>query len=230
MQKNKFWFTFVELIAVISIISIITIFWVSSFLTNQKKVIFKHELDNISKTILDNNKDIWRNITDYEMNFYTDQNFYTITQNKLYKNILQSIIFNSYTWTLTTTATWWTLELNIFENNKLKDTKMINATWSLDLSFSGSINYTLKSKIWSVELNPISINRYSINSEFWAASDITLKAMTWSVSWSIYSFTWISLKNDLTKSKEISSNWSIIDNATLYFEKDWTELNLNIKR
>lgn len=230
MQKNKLWFTFVELIAVISIISIISIFWVSSFLTNQKKAIFKQELDNINKTILDNNKDIWRNITDYEMNFYTSQNFYTITQNKLYKNVLQSMTFNSSTWTLTTTATWWTLEVNIFENNKLKDTKMINATWSLDYSFSGSINYTLKSKIWSVELNPISINRYSINSEFWASSDITLKAMTWSVSWTIYSFTWITLKNDITKAREISSNWNIIDNMTLYFEKDWTELNLNIQK
>lgn len=230
MKRNKLWFTFVELVIVIFIVSMISIYGVSTFLTNQKKVIFKHEIERVNKTIIDFNNDIWKDITDYKINFLAWESFFTSSENELYKDNIQSISFNSWTWIITTNATGWLLEVNIYENYKLTDTQILNATWSLEYSFTWTSNYAIKSKINSAEINTLRLNRYSINTEFWASSDIILNSMTWSYEWSIYSYTGVTYKNDLTQNKEIISNWYILDDLTLYFEKDWVELNLNIKK
>lgn len=218
MQKNKFWFTFVELIVVIAIIWIIWIWWFSSFFSSEQKRTFSQDISMISQSILNLDNNIWKDISDYQAKFFKDKNFYLVSTNNYYKSTLQDINFISYTWTIKNNSnSSWYYQLDIFKNNKFIDSFVLGWTWSLQYDFSEKWDYLIKWILGWKELNSIYVKFFPWEDYY------NLKNIE-------NSLTWIIIKNDFSWNKQIIWNWNNIDKINLLFEKNWIEQNLEIKK
>lgn len=218
MQKNKFWFTFVELVVVIAIIWIIWIWGFSSFFSNEQKRTFSQELSMITQKISDLDNNIWKDISDYKLEFFKDKDFYLISTNSDYKTNLQNINFDSYTWTIkndSDSSSYY--QLNIYKNNKIVDDFVLAWTWSLKYNFSDKWDYLIKWILGWKELNNIYI-------KFFPWEDWTY------LKYIENSLTWVIIKNNFSWNKQIIWNWNNIDKIDLLFEKNWIEQTLEIKK
>lgn len=227
MRKNKFGFTFVELLVVVAIIIIMTWFWVMSFFKNQSESLFYQEVQSINQVISNYDFNIWKTITDYEINFYEKKDFYVVYENNLYKNYTQLVSFNSNTWTISNNSnTTWSYTLKIYENNKLKTTQILSATWSFVYDFSWQANYTIEWDVNWTTLNKISINKFWKNNDFWQYSSINLIKIENNSN----TYSWAKLSNNISKDKKLFVNSLPVVDFNLYFEKSWLEKSLTIKK
>lgn len=227
MRKNKFGFTFVELLVVVAIIIIMTWFWVMSFFKNQSESLFYQEVQSVNQLISNYDFNIWKTITDYEINFYEKKDFYVVYENNLYKSYTQLVSFNSNTWTISNNSnTTWSYTLKIYENNKLKTTQILSSTWSFVYDFSWQANYTIEWDVNWTTLNKISINKFWKNNDFWQYSSINLIKIENNSN----TYSWAKLSNNISKDKKLFVNSLPVVDFNLYFEKSWLEKSLTIKK
>ena len=101
-ERDKIWFSLIELIIVISIIAIISVFWASSFSDQIDSLKFKNTLWKISWDLKDlDNKINNREIFDYEVVFEKNKNYFLINENIFdLDNKLELTWITSWIWNL----------------------------------------------------------------------------------------------------------------------------------
>ncbi len=228
MKKNKFWFTFIELVVVISILLLISGYTITSFSKNldSQSLLSEVNLINIKTSWLD--KDIWKEITDYSLYLQTGS-FYYYTTNNYYRDILNEISFLWWTWTLKINHTWietLTNNVKILFKNKILSENNLFLTWTLQLDVSQIWNYYIKTQNEKWTLNDIFINYFSqINED----RQINLASI---IDEDNNSYTWIVIKNWLGQTKEFYDfSWNKIDKKIiLTFENENTQTNLELTK
>lgn len=227
MRKNKFWFTFIELVVVIWILAITSTFVISSFFRNFDKQSLLSEANLINIKIWDLDNEIWKNITDYELFLHT-WSFYYYTTNIFYKDILNQVSFEGFTWVFTTnySEAWdlWANNLKIFFRNKMLEEQNISITWSFQKDFSKIWNYYLKFENENINLNDFFIEYFSQINE---NNQIILTSI---IDEDNNTYTWIIVKNWLWLSREIFDFlWNKIDKKiNLTFENKDTQTSLEL--
>jgi len=202
MLKNKFWFTFVELLVVVAIIAIT---WIVSIWALTKSFdinIADLQKDEISNFISSFEDRLWKDITDYEI-IFTTWSFFQYKLNSKYKtHLLDDISFSWYTWSFNnTTLTWDVIEYIIYNNDKKIDSIIDSKSGSVlkyDFDFL-RWNTLIKTKIDNTFLNDFWVYFYSWDEKNplvikdikkWSSS-ITWITMSWSVWWKkTFSHTW----------------------------------------
>lgn len=198
MRKNNLWFTFIEILVVISILAIVSAFSISSFNKGFERQSLKSEINIFADTIKNLDNEIWVSITDYNIYLLTGSYYYYYTNN-LYKNTIQYISFTSmsgtsFTWTIQTNDTVKTdMDLQIYFNTKKINATSVSSTGAFLYNISTKWKYEFRSFIGELSLNPISL-------EFFSKTDIKKPIDVTSIKddlWNTY--TWVILKNNLWK-------------------------------
>lgn len=218
MRKNNLWFTFIEILVVISILAIVSAFSISSFNKGFERQSLKSEINIFADTIKNLDNDISVNITDYNLYLLTGSYYYYFTNN-LYKNTTQSISFtsmsgSSFTWTIKTNDIVKNdMDLQIYFNTKKINTTSISSTGSFFYNILTKWKYEFRSSIGELSLNPISL-------EFFSKTDIKKPIDVTSIKdelWNTY--TWVIIKNNLWKKVFTTMNGLVInDKLDINFE------------
>lgn len=223
MRNNKFWFTFIEVVVVVSIFAVIWIFWLTSLNKNFMEQNLNSEVSLLNQKIDNFNDNIWNSISDYKI-FINTGSFYYYYTNLLYSSKNQKILFNWWTWVISTNDTnmndW---QVNIYYNDKKVYSNMLSSTWTLQYLFSKTWSYLIKSYIWSEKINEIWVDYFSkFDNKLINLIDI---------SWTWITNTWFYITNRIWGFYEKYTNWwTFVNNQiNLKFEKDEVNTNLIIK-
>lgn len=196
MKKNNFWFTFIEILVVISILALVSSFSISSLNKGFEKQSLKSEINIFSDTIKNLDNDLGINITDYKLYLLTGSYYYYYTNN-LYKNTTQYISFtsmsgSSFTWTIKTNDTLKNdMRIDIYMNEKQNNSTNLSSTWEFIYKMSRKWKYEFRSFIGASSLNQISL-------EFFSKTDIKKPINIISIQDDIgNSYTWVIIKNNL---------------------------------
>lgn len=220
MHKNKLGFTFIEILVAISILSIVSIFALSWFSRNFEIQSLNEELAFFQDTLKNIEKDVWKNITDYEI-FINQGEIYYYTTNKNYSENTQTILdFKSYTWIIQTST--WSDFLRIFSDNMLITS--YSGSQIYEYNFSPKTNYKIETSNTWKKLNSLYIYHYkSINT----SKNIYLKEIKNATN----SYTWVQIKNSIGQKRQFLTysgqilSWDII----LKFEDDkWITTSLQL--
>lgn len=224
MRKNNIWFTFIEIIVVVVILSIISWVSISSFYRSFEKQSLINEINLFSNLIRDYDKDLWNWITDYSF-YISTWSFYYYTLNNLYKPVTQSITFSSNTWTIKTNDIIKNdLNLTIYFNDKKLDTLSLSSTWTYVYNVWNKWKYEFSSYISGTLLNTIYVD-YFTKTDIKKTIELTeIKDQSWNI------YTWVIIKNNLSKNKVFTNfSWQIIDsNLELKFQWFWNTTTLKL--
>ncbi|MDD5769375.1 MAG: type II secretion system protein [Candidatus Gracilibacteria bacterium] len=163
MIKNKYGFTFIEIIIVVSILIMISALSIDSFGKNFEKVSLGNEVNLLNNKISKLDNDILSNITDYKIYLFTGTGgYFYYYENSLYKNINQFISINGFTGKITTNdISKNTLDLNIYINGKKNQNTSLSSTGVFEYNFSNNSDYMINSYIGSNNLNKIYLEYFS---------------------------------------------------------------------
>jgi len=228
---TKKWFTLIELLVVITIITLLTSSWVIYFFRQVSSIQIASEIEKVVDIVdnfdsqIDN-----KNILDYSLYINKNSLWFTGSINNLWLDDRQDINMNFQTWTWIIESNSWTI-LKIYLWIKFKKTYTIDSSWKYEYNFSKNIeSKILATYSWAI-LNNIFINYYSpdnliINNEnklelIWINSK---SDKTWT------NYNSIEIKN-LNWKKYIIPDWgSDIDKIYLFFEREWLEKFIEIKK
>lgn len=217
MRKNNLWFTFIEILVVISILAIVSAFSISSFNKSFERQSLKSEINIFADTIKNLDNDIWVSITDYNLYILTGSYYYYYTNN-LYKNTIQDISFtsmsgSSFTWMIKTNDTIKNdMNLQIYFNTKKINTTSVSSTGTFFYDISTKWKYEFKTFIGELSLNPISL-------EFFSKTDIKKPIDVMNIKdefWNTY--TWVIIKNNLWKKVFTTMTGMVIEKLNINFE------------
>lgn len=231
------WFTLIELIIVISIIMIVSSSWTyyfSKFIWSQK---IKQELEIIKSDfdILDKNIKNY-NIFDYKinLNIQTWSLAYTYYTNLFDTDNYQLLDLNSITWTWIiftndTSPNLWNFK--IYKKNKLFINELLPWNISYSWNFYEENIYKINWNLSWIKINDIWIKYFSAsNIENNSNNFLTLIWINTEKDKSWNSYSSITITNIWNK-KELLWNWEILLNqAYLFFEREWIEETLLIQK
>jgi prepilin-type N-terminal cleavage/methylation domain-containing protein len=229
MTKNAF--TLIELLVVITIITLLTSSWVIYFFRQVSSIQIASEIEEVVDIIDDLDSKIDnKKILDY--NIYINKNslWFTWSINNLWLNNSQSLNLNFTTWNWTITSNSGTV-LKIYSWIKFQENKIIDSSWKYSYNFlKNTDSKILASLSWS-SLNSIYINYYSPDNII-KNSENKLELININ-SKSDKSWTWynnIIIKN-LNWKKSIKWNtWWELNKIHLFFEREWVEKFVEIKK
>lgn len=224
MIPNRYGFSFVEIIVVVSILAVISGFSITSMNTNFEKQALYSEVSNVKNTLKNLDDTLWKEITDYDLYLLTGSRYYYYT-NKNYKTINQSVSLSGNNWTITTNDTIKnSLDLSIFFNDKKINNYSFSSTWSFSWSFTGTGKYKINTAYSDYDLNTIHINSYTY---FDTKKEINLSKIE---DGSGNTYTWLIIKNSIGETRQYLSNaWIIISPPIkLSFEFKWIPIELQI--
>ncbi len=156
MKKNRLGFTFIEILIAVAILSIISVFAISWFARNFDIQSLNEELVFFQDTLKNLDKNIGKNITDYEFFIHTWE-IYHYTVNKSYLQSYQEILgFNSYTGSIKT-ATGSEVS-HIFSDNILIFSHTGSQIYEYD--FSSRNHYKIETLNTWKNLNSLYISHY----------------------------------------------------------------------
>jgi len=170
LKINKNWFSFIELIIVISIIAIISVFWISSFSDQIDSLKAKNVLSEVSYDIKDlDNKVANREIFDYELEFIKNKKYYLVNENIFDQDFslkLDNLNDNTWIWEISFSGViFWSWIIKYYEDIKFQKLEEIaynkSFTWvfnkaknyKITWSFSGSVLNTLFIKYFDLDKN-----------------------------------------------------------------------------
>ncbi len=229
MKKRQKAFTLIELLVAVSIIWIVSFTWVFWFLRFVEENSLKIKTNQIINQIEIQDKKVTnKQIFDYKAVFDSSQNdFYYIYENIAGENVKQKIN-SSGSWSL-----WILLEWNswnnwytsVFKEHKLDLSKNV---WiqEHDIFIEDWYDYRI---IWTMSwtTNKSVLNNIIFKKIDKEESEIIITKITDTIWWN-------DIKNlEITNiwwRKNISSSWSKINEAFIYFDKNWTESFINIKK
>lgn len=161
MKITHTWFSFIELIIVVSILSIIATFSLSSLSSNFEKQALWNEIWLLRENLINLENALGKDITDYEVYIQTGS-FYYYYSNKNYKKISQNITFLGYTGTITTNDTVKNdLDIAQYFNDKKQWNFSFSSTWSYVFWFSPIWKYRMETTGIDTILNTINIEYYT---------------------------------------------------------------------
>ncbi len=208
MRKNKFWFTFIEIIVSLSILLTISVFAISSFWNNFEKQSLWEELQFFKDNLDDLESWLWFKYTDYEVKIYLWNNYYYTTNKNYLTNFVNISSINSTTWSIKINT--WSLDTYIYKDNMFLKTLTWSDSYSIDILQTW--NYKIENYFKNNKINDLFINNYiNINKQ----KNIALISIN-------NSLTWIIIKNSLWQKRQIlDNNWQIISwDITLMFEDE----------
>ena len=235
--KNKiFAFTLIELIVVISIIMILSssgVVYFFDFIWSQK---LKQELEIIKEDFKELDKDIKNyNIFDYSLylNTITWWLAYTYYTNIFDTNNSQIINFDSNSWTWIIEVNWWVWDLwniKISKNKKFFVNEIIPWNNSFSWSFLDEDNYKVSWYLsWTI-INDIWIKYFSVSNldkKKWSFLELT--GIFWLPNKWLPKYTSLKITNIWNK-KEFFWDWTPLNKVYLFFERDWREESILIKK
>jgi len=228
---NKKAFTLIELLIVISIITILTSSGVIYFFRQVSSIKLSSEIEKIVDIVdnldseIDNKK-----VLDYSLYISKNSFWFTWSINNLWLDNRQNINMNFETWTWIMSSNSWTI-LSIYSWIKFQKNYTIDSWWQYEFNFWNNTDWKILANYsWST-LNNLEIFYYSpdnliINNE-------NKLELVWINSksdkaWTNYNF--IIIKN-LNWKKIITSNWNNnFDKIYLFFEREWVEKFIEIKK
>lgn len=217
------WFTLIELMVVVSIIWVISVVGVFSFLGTAKQQSLRQELFFLEKIIAENDQNIGKSLTDYRVDFFVDSPYYVLSSNESYKEEIQKITFDAFTWTLSTTSGEEGLYMvKIYRNWKFLTQELLNSTGSYQIDFSQWGNYKI---FWYLNQKPINILEVRFYTQFEMLDEsekIFLRALN-------TTFQSGSVSHTLTKRKKFVQNTTQTGTLFLEFEKNGTQTSLSFK-
>ena len=225
MKKNSFWFSFAELIIVVSIVTIVSWVWIFSFVKNFDRQNLNTELSYFDSILKQLNGKIWNKSTDFDLYLKKDLKYFYFYENSLHKNKNQTLSINNYTWTIKSNDSMPNpMMINYYFNDKKKNTDLISSTWSYDFDFSNFWNYKVTSSINWENLNEVNLYYFR---QSWLNKDLVLSDIVWSDN---TSYSWIIVKNYMWGNKIITDlNWNTITNKiTLKFLNNSQESSLEL--
>lgn len=205
MKKNRFAFTFIEILVAISILSIVSIFALSWFSRNFERQSLNEELVFFQDTLKKLEKDIGKNTTDYQI-FINKWEIYYYTINKNYLKNTQNIVnFQSYTWVIQTSSG--TDFLKIFSDNMLIHS--YSGSQIYEYSFDQKTNYKIETSNTWKKLNSLYIYHYK-NIDAWK------KVYLMEIKNGTQTYDSIQIKNTIGQKRQILTNsgqiisWNIL--------------------
>lgn len=211
MKKNNFAFTFIEILVSITILSIVSIFALSGFSKNFDRQSLNEELVFFQDVLKNLEKDIGRNITDYEISINKGEIYhYTINKNYL-ENTQKILDFQSYTGIIQTSTG--SDFLKIFSNNMLIASYSGSQTY--EYNFDQKTNYKIETSNTWKKLNSLYIYHYK-NIDAWK------KVYLMEIKNGTNTYDSIQIKNSIGQKRQILTNsGQIISwNISLTFEDD----------
>lgn len=225
-------FTLIELLIVVTIITLLTSSWVIYFFRQVSSLKITSEIEKVIDVIerLDS-KINTKKILDYSIIIKkSDKYWFTYSTNNLWLDNKQSLNLDFKTWTGTITSNSGTV-LNIYSWIKFQKSEIINSSWEYKYNFLKNINSKILANYSGSTLNNIYINYYSPdniieNNEnklelIWIYNNFN-KTWTWYSSVEIKNLNW-------KKSIEWNSWWEL-DKIYLFFEREWIEKFIEIKK
>ena len=85
MKKNSFWFSFAELILVVSIVTIVSWVWIFSFVKNFDRQNLNTELSYFDSILKQLNGKIWNKSTDFDLYLKKDLKYFYFYENSYIK-------------------------------------------------------------------------------------------------------------------------------------------------
>ena len=228
---SKRWFTFIELVVVITIIILISSTGVIYFFKQVSSLKIASDIGKIIDIVdnLDSQVDS-KKILDYEIFINNNSLWFTWSINNLWLDNYQNLNMDFETWTWTISSNSWTI-LKIYSWIKFQEEKIIDSSWKYSYSFLRKYNSKILAYYsWST-LNNIFINYFSpdnliINNE-------NKLELTWintksDKTWNNYNN--IIIQNINWKKSIIPNWWSWINKVYLFFEREWVEKFIEIKK
>lgn len=222
MKKNKFWFTLIEIIVAISILTITSVFVISSFNKNLNKQSLQEELSIFSDFLDDFENNLWKDITDYEINIFTWA-FYSYTSNKLSKTKFQKIQnINWFTWIINKWISWATSK--IYFNNEL----VFTHTWAIiyPYNFSKKWNYNIETTYLNDAINSLYLEHFS-------KIDLNKNILLTQIKDDLNNdIEWLIIKNSIWQKRQFFNQyWTDINSdINLYFEDELNQIILKLKK
>jgi len=230
-------FTLIELLIVITIITLISSSGIFYFFRQVSSIKIASEIEKVIDIVdsLDSKVDS-KKILDYKILIKkSDKYWFTYSENNLWLDYRQKInlIFETWTWVLSTTktSTWSNYSFKIYSWIKFQWKNIIDASENYEFNFlentEHNITWTLS---WSI-LNNIYIKYYSPDNLI--IDNENKLELIWiyqnsDKSWLGYSS--VEIKN-LNWKKSIKWNWLIIlEKIYLFFEREWVEKFIEIKK
>jgi len=219
-------FTFIELIIVISIISLISvnsIFYFNDFIWKQE---LSYDISQFKNVISELDADIKNQKSfDYNINFKKNNYWYAISQNTMWNDIKQEVIFDTVSWTgiinlnPSSVEIW---EVTVYKWHKKMEQFTKNGSDTINIQVDDTI-HLLWTLSWSI-LNKLSLSYFDVNKETETKNtfilDILDKNMVSQNSLTIQNISW----------KKVY-NWDLpIIETPVYiiFEKNWIESILEL--
>ena len=213
MKKIKKWFSFIELIVVISIMAIVMWAWIAYFGDFVDSMKYKNELEKLKDNIrILENQVLEKEIFDYEVIFEKDKNYYLINENKAGNDInlkLNSIDSNSWIWTFSfswvSSGTW---IIKYYKWYKFKKALSIPYNWTFTWSFLENDNYKIVASFSGVMINTIYLKDYFSNDELdwdikYIWTDKTINNILWKKN---YNDLELEFETDLWKKEKLIIN------------------------
>ena len=230
-------FTLIELLVVITIIILITSWWIIYFFKQICSMKLAWEIQNIVDIVDRLDTEVQsKKILDYSMTIDKIKNarWLSYTTNTLWLNSTQEIDFNSMTgsWTLSIHWTsWWSYAFKIYSWIKFESEKIIDSAANSTENFLHNKEYRITWSLSGSILNTLYIDYYSQDNII-QNNENTLELININnkldKTWVNYSS--VEIKN-LNWKKSIKWNsWWELDKIYLFFEREWVEKFIEIKK
>jgi len=232
---NRRAFTLIELLIVITIIILVTSGWVMYFFKQISSMKLTWEIQKVVDIIDNLDAQVRsRKILDYSFIIDTSKNqrWFNYTTNILGLNSIQELDFHSENWTgtLSTTSTsTWSYVFRIYSWVKFESEQIIDSTDTIIKSFLNNQEYKISATLsWTI-LNDMYINYYSednidMNWENYLKL-IAIKNKAWTTS-----YTSVNISNLNWKKSIIPDWWTEVNEVYLYFEREWIQKFIEIKK
>ncbi len=229
MKNKKIAFTLIEILVSISIVSIISVVTLNWFLNFLEENTIKLKTSQIINKIEELDRKIKnKEIFDYEVKF--DKNIsnssYIVHENIAWEDITQEIsqINNNIAKLEIYWNPWNEWKINIYKDHKIN---VATTVWTNSYNFDNEVWYDYKiswSLSWAINKTLNNLELKKIDKE---ESEIIITKITETIWWS--DINKIEIKNIWGK-KYLTSSWSDISEAFIYFEKNWAESFININK
>ena len=225
-------FTLIELLIVVTIIALLTSSWVIYFFRQVSSLKIASEIEKVIDTVerLDSKVDT-KKILDYSIIIKkSDKYWFTYSTNNLWLDNIQELNLNFETWSWTITSNSGTV-LNIYSWIKFQKSEIIDSSRKYNYNFLKNINSKILATYYWNTLNNIYINYYSpdniiINNE----NKLELIWIYENSDKSWWNYSSVEIKNLNWKKSIIPDWWSWISKIYLFFEREWIEKFIEIKK
>ena len=231
-------FTFIELIIVISIIILISSTWVIYFFKQVSGLKINSEIENIVDIIDNLDSQVYsKKILDYKINIDKNNNKlgFIYNTNNLWLDYKQylNLDFETWTWILSTdlTSTWSSYSFKIYSGIKFQWKYIIDGSDTISKNFNKNINSKIVATLSWNTLNDIYVNYYSPDNII--QNNENKLELTWiynnnNKTWTNYNN--IIIQNINWKKSIIPNLGSWINKVYLFFEREWVEKFIEIKK